>query len=102
MGKGVAASHGSGGDYIQHFAAIRVRVTGTGNLKPTLFSLDDVRSYDLVDIAMSSTPGRFMDRLSNVVEQRAYLRLRTTEISEYFRINRITIFTKTVATQYPA
>lgn len=95
------ASVGSDGT-LMHFNAIRLRVNGSGNLKATFYSLDDVRSYPLVDIAMASAPGRLKDRICNVpYESRAFLELKTTEIDEVFKINTITIFTKPLATQIP-
>jgi len=101
MAKGAALSEGSSGENIQHFAAIRVRVNGTGNLKMRVSSLDNVRSKDLVSFTMATANRIIPTRLVNFQEQRASFELKTTEIDEYFKINRIVIFMKEMYTSYP-
>lgn len=101
MGKGAAISEGSSGENISHFAAIRIRVNGTGNLKMTVYSLDDVKSKVLVPFAMQNTSRIIPTRLVNFMEQRAAFQIQTTELDEKFRINRIVIFMKEVFTSYP-
>jgi len=86
---------------ILHFGAIRVRVVGDGNLKAKLSSLDDSFSQDLVPLAMESASGIQPTRLANFNSQRALLELKTTEINEYFKINRIIFFIKELYTSYP-
>lgn len=98
---GAAFSEPSSGEQISHFAAIRVRVNGIGNLKMSVYSLDDVRSKTLVPLVMQTKTRIIPTRLVNFMEQRAAFELTTTEIDEVFRINRIVIFTKEVFTSYP-
>ena len=101
MPKGAALSEMSSGENISHFAAIRVRVNGTGSLNMTVYSLDDVRSKTLVPITMQASTRIIPTRLVNFTEQRAAFELSTTAIDEKFRINRIVIFMKEVFTSYP-
>ena len=101
MPAGSALSELSSGESISHFAAIRVRVNGTGNLKLSVYSLDDVKSKTLVPLVMQTANRIIPTRLVNFTEQRASFELKTTEIGERFRINRIIIFTKEVFTSYP-
>lgn len=101
MPKGSALSELSSGESISHFAAIRIRVNGNGNLKMEVFSLDDVRSKILVPITMSGATRIIPTRLVNFMEQRACFELKTTEINELFKINRIIVFQKEVFTSYP-
>lgn len=101
MPKGSALSEQSSGENISHFAAIRIRLTGTGNLKMSVYSLDDVRSKTLVPFTMATTSRIIPTRLVNFTEQRASFELKTTEIDEKFRINRIVIYMKEVFTSYP-
>ena len=61
MPKGAALSELSSGENISHFAAIRIRVNGTGNLKMKTFSLDDVRSKELVPLTMSQLGSYYSD-----------------------------------------
>jgi len=102
MPRGASRTHGSSGENISHFGHIRLRVIGTGNLKPTYFSFQDVRSQALVPLPMSLTTNIEPLRLGNFNEQRASLELKTTNINDYFRINRILVYTKFFATEYPA
>jgi len=100
--EGTARPSGSSvGENIMHFGAVRMRLTGTGSLLMSLFSLDDIKSQTLVPFTMQSSTNIQVTRLSNFNEQRAALRLRTTEINEFFRINRIILFTKEIYTSYP-
>jgi hypothetical protein len=101
MPKGAALSEGSSGENISHFAAIRIRSNGTGDLKLAVYSLDDVRSKTLVALPMAAASRIIPTRLVNFMEQRASFEIKTTEIDEFFRINRIVIFTKEVFTSYP-
>lgn len=95
------AREGSSGENISHFTAVRLRVVGSGNLNMTLYSLDDVNSQVLAPLAMSATTNIQPTRLANFNEQRAALWLGTTEKDEYFRINRIILFSKEIFTSYP-
>ncbi len=99
--KGAILSEGSSGESISHFAAIRVRVVGTGSLQMTVYSLDDVKSKTLVALTMSAASRIIPTRLVNFMEQRASFELKTTAIDEKFRINRIVIFSKEVYSSYP-
>lgn len=101
MPKGSALSEMSSGENISHFAAIRIRLTGVGDLKMTVYSLDDVRSKVLVPFTMSATARIIPTRLVNFMEQRAAFELKTTDMDERFRINRIVIFMKEVYSSYP-
>lgn len=101
MPVGAVTSEGSSGESISHFAAIRVRVIGTGSLQMKVCSLDDVRVKTLVPLTMQPQARIIPTRLVNFMEQRASFELKTTNIDEEFRINRIVIFTKEVYTSYP-
>lgn len=101
MGKGAALSEGSLGDNIQHHAAIRIRVNGGGNLQLAVYSLDDVRSKTMVPMVMSNLARIIPTRIVNFVEQRASYELKTTEIDEFMKINRITVYMKEIFTSYP-
>jgi hypothetical protein len=101
MGKGAAISEGSFGDNISHFAAIRVRLNGVGELKMRVFSLDDERLKQLVPFQMAHTSRGIPTRIVNFVETRASFELRTSGIDEKFRINRIVVFMKEIYTSRP-
>jgi hypothetical protein len=102
MPKGTARIQGSSGEYINHFNMIRMRVTGSGNLKLTLNSLQDVRQFQLADISMSSSTDIQPFRLANFQTQRASITIGTTNINEHFRINRIIVYSRPIEAEYPA
>jgi hypothetical protein len=95
------AREGNGDGGVNHFGAIRMRLTGTGSLLMTLYSLDDVLSQPLVAFTMALTSNIEPTRLCNFNQQRAALKIQTTVIDEYFRINRIILFTKPIYTSFP-
>jgi len=101
MPKGAALSEKSSGENISHFAAIRIRITGIGSLKMKVLSLDDVKAKTLVPLVMSRDNRIIPTRLVNFVEQRASFELKTSDIGERFRINRVVIFMKEIYTSYP-
>lgn len=50
---------------------------------------------------METLPGREPQRLANFTNQRVQFELKTTEINEYFIINRIIVFAKPIWSEYP-
>jgi hypothetical protein len=84
-----------------HVVGVRLRITGSGNLQMSLSDLDDTRTSNLVPIPMQATTRIEPTRLANFQSQRIRLNLVTTEIDERFRIQRIIIFAKPVAVEYP-
>ena len=101
MPKGSAISEQSSGEGISHFAAIRMRLNGTGNLQLKIYSMDDVRTQTLVPLVMKELTNIQPTRLCNFVEQRAAFEGKTTEIDEFFKINRIIIFSNELWTSHP-
>lgn len=101
MPQGSALSEQSSGESISHFAAIRIRLTGTGLLRMRVFSLDDVKSKTLVPFTLQATNRIIPTRIVNFMEQRASFEIKTTSIDERFRINRIVIYSKSVFSSYP-
>lgn len=91
----------SSGENITHFTAVRMRLTGSGNLDMTLYSMDDVNSQALVPFVMASATNIQPTRLCNFNEQRASLYLSVDVIDEWFNIKRIMLFTAEHATSFP-
>lgn len=97
----------SRGESINHFNGIRIRVTGSGDLKVAVFALDDTGVTPsntpveiLVPYAMQATTKRQPTLLANTKEQRASFEFKITEINEWFSIERIVVFKKELFTQY--
>lgn len=88
-------------DNILHFNGIRLRVTGSGNLKLTMHSLDDTVTLDLQNLTMASSTNILPTKLTNFRQQRALLEIKTTEIDESFKITKLIVFVVPVASEYP-
>lgn len=101
MPLGAAVSEQSSGEGVNHFAAIRVGVNGKGNLAMAVYSLDDLVSKSLVAFPMADKTRYAPTRIVNFTEQRASFELKTKVLGEYFRINRIVIFSKEIFKSYP-
>jgi hypothetical protein len=86
---------------ILHYTAVRYRLNGSGNLETFLRSLDDINNVQLTNIAMSSLTNREPTILSNFIDQRAQIEVRTVLINEIFTISRMMIFVKPIASEYP-
>ena len=84
-----------------HINAIRFRVQGSGSLQLRLIGLDSRLSQTLSPLTMETLPGREPQRLANFTNQRVQFELKTTEINEYFIINRIIVFAKPIWSEYP-
>jgi hypothetical protein len=84
-----------------HFAGIRLRVVGFGNLLPTFYGIDKVMSNPMISIVMSQLNAIEPIRLGNFTSQRALVRLEVQALGEIFTIDRIVIFAKTIGTSLP-
>lgn len=101
MPQGAVASQGSSGEHISHFAAIKIRAYGAGQLKMAVYSLDDIIRKVLIPFPLFKAARIIPTRLVNFREQRASFELKTTLINETFRIHRIVIFSKPTDSSYP-
>lgn len=88
-------------EVINHYGAVRTHTTGAGNLKLTLFSLDEIVISPLMPLVLKARNNIEPNRLSNFTQQKAKLEFRTTEINETFSCNKIIVFVKPVAKSYP-
>lgn len=88
-------------DNILHAVAVRTRVTGSGNLRISLHSLQDEVNSNLKPIPMQTSTARLIDTLSNFRSQRIQIEMKTIDIDETFTIDKFYIFIKPVATSYP-
>ncbi len=86
---------------ISHFGSLRIRAVGTGNLKTTLFTGDNVRNTPLANLALTSTDNKQKSLLSNLTAQKIKIKFYTDSIDEVFNITRVILFTKPTLTQLP-
>lgn len=88
-------------EVINHYGAVRLRVTGSASLLLKLFSSDEVKQKTLLPLTIVSKTNIEPNRLANFTQQKAKLEIRTTEIDETFKISKIIVFVKPVAKSYP-
>lgn len=86
---------------LTHINAITLRVKGSGTLVSELFSLEDEFSQTLANHTMSLITSKSKTLLANFIHEKACLEIRVSEIDHRFQIDRITIYTKPVASGYP-
>lgn len=84
-----------------HFNAVRMRVTGVGNLNINMSSLDDVYSANLAPLALVAANNREPTQLVNFVQQRAKVKIGTNQINEWFNVSQIIVYVRTIATSFP-
>ncbi len=85
---------------IIHFGSLRYRVTGTGELRTTLRSLQDVDNAILVPLELEDRTDKEPTILSNFMKQRAQADIRTVDIDEVFLMSKIVVYVKQTYTQY--
>lgn len=90
-----------GDSAINHYSQVRMRVRGEGNLRIFFSAEDDLPETEFLAIPMVTATGRLSDRLLNFQSQYASLTLKTTQIDEWFSVNRIVIFAKGLWNEYP-
>lgn len=88
-------------DQICHYAGITVRVTGSGQLRPSWHTLDAGKSKTLAPIPLPWARGKFPFRLGGFTAQRAALRIEMTAVNEHFAINRVILWCAPLWTGYP-
>lgn len=88
-------------DNIAHYAGVRLRVLGSGNLDMVLRDQDQQSSVALAPLALVSTNERYPYLVTSFVTQRAQLEFSTNVIDEIFTIHLIIVFVKITAMEYP-
>jgi hypothetical protein len=88
-------------DNENHYHLVRADVKGIGNLQLTLYSFDDVYSFNLRPIVMTSLAARTQDALANFRGQGARLKFQVTEIDESFQISEIRVYLRPIGTSFP-
>lgn len=88
-------------EMIQHTVSVRYRVYGTGVLRTTLYSYQDVTSSTLPTITMENATDKHPTILSNFSNQKTQIQFQVTGYDETFVISKILAFVKPTATGHP-
>lgn len=93
---------GSGGEYEHHIVAVRMRVTGVGNLDFKLESYDEIKTQTLIPFTLQVSTNIEPTRLANFQSQRTrWVLFNDVSVCSKFQISRIILFAKPVAVEYP-
>ena len=90
-----------GGQYINHFSAVRMRAIGSGSLQVRLISLDTTTEKILTPIVMTAQSARYPNQLVNFNQQKAQLEIKTTGLNARFELGQILIYVKSIANSFP-
>lgn len=87
--------------YIYHLGIVRYQVRGSGVLRSTAYSMDEVNSETLPTVIMAATVNTLKEIKGNFKEQQMSLRIETTAIDEIFRISKIILFLRPLWSSLP-
>ncbi len=96
-----ALVNNGGDELINHFAGVKLRLNGVGDLLMTVYSFDESKSSVLLPLTMSNTPGREPTRLMNFMTQRIKIKFTTDMIDEVVKINRVLLYARPTYAEYP-
>ncbi len=88
--------------WISHFAGIKARVTGFGNLQITVAGEDDASSVSPPSLVLSSSPGGELDRLFDFRNEKCSIKLRTSFPGEFFNLTSLTLYARPIWLRRPA
>lgn len=89
--------------WINHFGAVRLRVTGVGTLNTSISGEDGVDNTSLADYTMSLAPGKEVLLTTNFKNEKASIKFATgANVSDRFFINSIQLFAKPLWLTRPA
>jgi hypothetical protein len=89
------------GGTILHCGAIKIRVVGSGLLRPTLLGYDEVESVDLFNETLSEKNSQEVLFLADFIGERIKLRLRQTDHLDFMKVNTISLFFAPIWDEYP-
>lgn len=90
-----------GPEDIAHCVNVRMSVSGVGNLKTLIHSLDGIKTEFLANTVLEVTRDKFPTRIANFKSQRMCIMISLNEIDEYFVLGKIIPFVKPSAVGYP-
>lgn len=89
------------GESEYHIVAIRSRILGNGNMQYSLEDYSQIQLNNLNPLVLQSATRFEPFVLSNFQSQRTRLIGQVVNLGEWFEINRLIIFAKPVAAEYP-
>jgi len=77
---------------IYQFGHLQLRVKGNGPMDIIITGIDRARAIQPAGIALSSAPGRTLERMFNFQDERASVKIRTNGIEDYFHLTRLKFY----------
>lgn len=87
---------------INHYAAIRARIRGEGNVAITLISPDAARTSEIPGWTLSLATGGKQTRVVNFEAEQMYVKFRCNNAGHWFHWNEVTVFALPVWEELPA
>lgn len=81
---------------VGHYGAVRLLVSGVGELIPRFWGLQSVESEPIAAITLSSSPGVERERLGNLSSEQCAVQLDTLNFGEHFKCTKMTLFVKPI------
>jgi hypothetical protein len=78
--------------YVHQYAALRVRVKGSGTLLQYLYSEDDVSNSQLVSVTLAAAPGKEYMTSANFTNEKAAVKLRVNTINHHFELHNFILY----------
>lgn len=76
-------------------------MTGSGHCSLQVSTFDDLEPVDLLELPLTPTTSRILQRLANYSAQGIMLRGASTEIDDTITVQDITLYLKQIYTEYP-
>lgn len=92
----------SSGDALNHYAALRLRINGSGNLDVTLYGIDDAPLAIPPFVLISTSPSLEFTRLVNFINERLSIKLSMDTAGEWFKLFRAVVFGKQYGVSRPS
>lgn len=89
------------GDGLNHYAFIRMRLNGVGNVDITLYGIDDNPVSFPPFVLASQLPSQEFDRLVNFINERLSIRIGVNALDEWFNVFRVVAFGKPYGASRP-
>jgi hypothetical protein len=86
---------------VNQFGIVRLKAEGVGTLQVSVWGEDRLSYQDLNPVTLQAIPGKEYTNLSNYINERAAVKVQSNLADNWFRINRIVLFSRFYAAQRP-
>lgn len=87
--------------FINHFNAVRLRVTGSGLLKVKILSLDGASFQSATPVTLQPMTDRLITQLLNFRASHAQVELRVEDLDANFTLQGLIVYYRPLEVEYP-